>query len=219
VNACPAQPPEDGNLPAAKRHLDLAVSALTDPKPHQTSQGIAWLDPLYTQLVDAIPGTKLERSGVPTSQPPVWIEALELRTEIDTAIAAWEPRWPTIPGDPAQCAEPVAILRLRAIQARKWRPQDTRAIEQIAGNIESWAQAITELLADKRRWHLPAACPQCERHTVYRHDSAGELVRQPALQITVHGCICQHCHATWAPDRFVWLARVLGYELPAGVLE
>jgi hypothetical protein len=54
---------------------------------------------------------------------------------------------------------------------------------------------------------------------VYHRDSAGELVRQPALQIGVWGCECMACRAFWAPDRFVFLARVLGYELPEGVLE
>jgi hypothetical protein len=219
VNACPNHKPSDGSLPAARCHLEYAISALTEPKPIQTEQGIQWLDSLYDQLVEAIPGTKLERSGVPTSQPPVWIDAMELLHEIDTAITAWEPRWPIEPHDPIDDPTPPTILRLRAIQRRKWRPQDVRAIEQIAGAVESWAKAITELLADKPRWHLPAACPACQHHIVYRHDSAGELVRQPALQITIHGCICQHCHAQWAPERFVWLARVLGYELPAGVLE
>jgi predicted RNA-binding Zn-ribbon protein involved in translation (DUF1610 family) len=150
----------------------------------------------------------------------VWIDALELCHEIDTAVSAWEPRWPEIPGDLTQDPPPITILRLRAIQARSWRPQDCRNILQIAEAVKSWATSITELLTDKPRWTLPAACPQCGKKTVYRHDSGGELVRQPALQITTLGCQCQSCRAGWSPDQFVFLAtRLLGYDLPEGVLE
>jgi hypothetical protein len=33
------------------------------------------------------------------------------------------------------------------------------------------------------------------------------------------GCTCQHCGAHWTPDRSLFLCRLLGFELPAGVLE
>jgi hypothetical protein len=221
VNACPAQPP-DGNLPAARRRLEHAISALTEPKPVQTEQGIQWLDSLYDQLVEAIPGTKLERSGVPTSQPPVWIDAMELLHEIDTAITAWEPRWPIEPHDPIDDPTPPTILRLRAIQRRKWRPQDVRSMEQIAGAVESWAKAIQELLSDKPRWHVAAPCPACERRFIYQRDNAGELTRRPALQITPAGCACQNpqCRAEWiGPQQVIMLARTLQCDIPRDVLE
>ncbi|EUA18451.1 putative phage protein [Mycobacterium xenopi 3993] len=61
--------------------------------------------------------------------------------------------------------------------------------------------------------------PGMRKKTVYRRDNAGDLVRQPALQITTQGCVCQHCRTVWGPERFMLLAKVLGYDLPPGVLE
>jgi hypothetical protein len=70
------------------------------------------------------------------------------------------------------------------------------------------------------RQALLGAVPACGATTVYRKDSTGELVRQPALQIVAeHGCTCQACRYTWAPSHYLLLCKVLGFELPAGVLE
>ena len=54
---------------------------------------------------------------------------------------------------------------------------------------------------------------------MYRRDSGGERVRQAALQITTAGCQCMACRHVWTPDKFVFLARVLAFDLPDGVLE
>jgi hypothetical protein len=54
---------------------------------------------------------------------------------------------------------------------------------------------------------------------VYRRDSAGELVRQPALQIVAEqGCTCQACRHCCTPDLYLHLCRVLGFDLPDGVI-
>jgi hypothetical protein len=214
-------PAQDGNLPDARRQLDDAISSLCDPKPQTLHNGtLTWLDSCYVQLQDAIPGSKRDRTGVSASQPPVWVDAMQLKHEIDTAVAIWERPFPALPGDLSHDPEPVTVLRLRVINARSWRPQDVRSILQITEAIASWTENIQQLLTDKPRWTLPAACPQCGKKTVYRHDSSGELVRQPALQIGTMGCQCQNCRAGWSPDQFVFLAtRLLGYDLPEGVLE
>ncbi|GFG74739.1 DUF7341 domain-containing protein [Mycobacterium botniense] len=206
-------------LSDARRQLDYAISALIDPKPQHTGTRIVWLDSLYDQLREAVPGTKRDRTGIAASQPPAWIDALDLLREIDATVAHWEPSWPQNHRNPAGLSTPVTILRLRAIQSRKWRPHDVADIHDKTGAIRKWAERITNMLTDTPVKHLPAACPACGKKTIYRHDSAGELVRQPALQITTAGCVCQHCRTTWGPERFLFLAKVLGYELPAGVLE
>lgn len=206
-------------LSDARRQLDYAISALIDPKPQHTGTGIVWLDPLYEQLRDAVPGSKRDRTGVPTSQPPAWIDALDLLREIDTTVARWEPSWPQNPRDPTELSTPVTIFRLRAIQSRKWRPHDGADIHHKTNTLKTWVERITSLLANTHVKHLPAACPACGKKTVYRRDNAGDLVRQPALQITTQGCVCQHCRTVWGPERFMLLAKVLGYDLPPGVLE
>jgi len=76
------------------------------------------------------------------------------------------------------------------------------------------------LLGDSAGPYVTAPRPACGATTVFCRDSAGELVRQPALQIVAeHGCTCQACNYCWAPAHYLYLARVLGYELPPGVLE
>jgi hypothetical protein len=42
---------------------------------------------------------------------------------------------------------------------------------------------------------------------VYRKDSAGETVRQPALQITTLGCRCMACRHSWSPELHLHLPR------------
>ncbi|AVO21692.1 hypothetical protein I5I01_gp87 [Mycobacterium phage MooMoo] len=215
------QPAEDGNLPAAKTRFANAISALIDPKPANRAlddgtHRIEWLDSLYDQLIDAIPGGQGNATRVPQSSPPICIDATELKQKIDTTTAQWEPR-PNI--DISQETPPIAIIRLKSLEERQWRPQDAKPIEQMATEIEAWCEAIKGLLNPAPRWHLPNPCPACNKAVVYRRNSAEEVVRQPALQIGAAGCVCQNCHTTWGPEYFQHLAKVLGYELPAGVLE
>lgn len=210
---------DERSLPQARRELHDAVCDLANPRPEYTDAGTVWLDSLYLQLQGAVPGEKQQRSGVARSQPPAWIDAIDTLRDIDRTVTGWEPRWPAIPGDLATDPEPPTVLRLRIINERTWRPQDTAEVKKIAAKIRWWVDHITTLLADTHVKHISAACPACGKTTVYRKDSAGELVRQPALQITTMGCVCQACRASWSPDLYLHLARVLGYDLPAGVLE
>ena len=213
------QPDQDTNLPAARRELHDAVTALINARPMMTDSETVWLDSLYLQLQGAVPGEKQHRSGVARSQPPAWIDAIDTLRDIDCTVTGWEPRWPAIPGDLMGDPEPPTVLRLRIINARTWRPQDTPEVKKIGAKIQSWVDHITDLLTDTHVKHISAPCPACGKQTVYRKDSGGELVRQPALQITTMGCVCQACRASWSPDLYLHLARVLGYDLPAGVLE
>jgi hypothetical protein len=134
---------------------------------------------------------------------------VDLRNEIDVAVEAWQPAFTGVPP---------SVGRLRCIQTRRWRPQDTRQIEQIANAVRAWADAVDALLNPPRHWTLPSPCPSCNTAIVYRRDSGGEMIRQPALQIDPEGCFCTKCRAHWTPDKFVFLARVLG-SLPENVLE
>ena len=109
---------------------------------------------------------------------------------------------------------------MRALAARSWRPQDTRRFEQIAARVESWAIAVQSLLSPISVKQLSAPCPACGAKTAFRRDSAGERVRVPALQlVTEIGCTCLVCRHTWGPELYLYLARVLGFQTPAGVIE
>lgn len=205
------QPTEDGNLPAALRSLEHAIWRLIDPQTTHINGETLTGPSLYVQLWDAVAGEQSNTGtgGGSKSRPPFWTDAYDLRQEIDTALEIWQPAYTGVPP---------SVGRLKLIRTRPWRPQDVRCIEQITAAVESWTLAIQELMNPTPKWSLPNPCPACGRAIVYRRDAGGELVRQPALKLGVDGCHCQHCRATWAPDKFVFLARVLG-NLPANVLE
>lgn len=217
-----SQPIEtDGNLPAARNKLSNAISALIDPKPthRQLDDGtnrIEWMDSLYDQLADAVPGGQGNATRVPQSSPPMCIDAVDLMRKIESATAEWEPR-PNI--DVSAATPPIVVIRLQAIDKRQWRPQDTSLVESIAADIESWNTEIRSLLNPAKRWTLPNPCPACDTAIVYRRNSSDEIVRKPALDLGPTGCVCLNCHTTWAPEYFQHLAKVLGYSLPSGVLE
>lgn len=206
---------QDGNLPAARTRLQDAISAAIDPKPEHIDGQTHWLDPLYTQIRAAV---ACMRKGASThafgSQPPGWVDAMDLLRDIDHQTIAWEPRRQLYPYHPIIDTP----MRLQVIEKQAWRPQDVTTMDTISGWLEGWAKRVDKLFAPEPVKHLASPCPACGTRWVYRED-AGEMVRQPALQITTHGCTCQKCRHVWAPEYFTHLARVLGYELPEGVLE
>jgi hypothetical protein len=110
--------------------------------------------------------------------------------------------------------------RLAALAGASWRPQDTGLVTDMTHIVDGWCESIIHLLDPESVKHISAACPSCGRAFVHRKDSAGETVRTPALKVvTNQGCTCQACDATWAPDRYMFLCRLLGFALPEGVLE
>ena len=211
------QPAPDGDLPGTLRHLGDAVSRLVDPKPQTVGGSIHWAESFYQQLCDAIPGTQGTRSAVPQSSPPLNLDASELKQEIDSGAARWIPK-PHIDG--ADINPPwITVLRLHELEKQKLRPQDCSLLESMTERISGWVVQIHRLLYPEPQWTLPNCCPACNVAVVHRRNSAGEVVRQPALQIGANGCKCLSCHAEWGPALFQHLANVLGYELPTGVLE
>lgn len=200
----------DGALQPALSRLEDMVYALVEPTHRYIAGKWCTAPSLYMQLWDATAASVGEYGGVARSLPPVWIDSVQLRIEIDTAVEAWHPQLAGVPP---------TVGRLRGLTKRNWRPQDTRGIEQIADACEGWVKDINTLLDPPPRWTLPAACPRCMVAVVRRKDSGGELVRQPALQLSAGGCRCIACQAFWPPLQFTFLASLLGYEKPLGVVD
>lgn len=222
------QPQHD--LPAARRRLDNAISALIDPKPHTIHRDdgtthTQWLDPLYTQLQDAVAGQTGERSGGPTTTP-IWADILDILNHINHTITQWHPQHPLIDANNPQ---PPAVLRLHALAQQTWSIEDTPHITTIATTLEQFATTITTKLTPEPVIYLmapppnkgAASCTACGTQYVWRKDPSdnNKPKRQPALKVTKDGCHCQSCKATWEPGALRLLAAALGYPLPAGVLE
>lgn len=197
----------DGNIVAAKKVLGRAVQRLTAPKRHMTTN--RWAPSLYQQLVDDAAGAQGETHTPAKSLPPLWIDNLQLRAEIDRQAAVWCPVQGSTPD------------RLNRLAWRQWRPQDTELVTGMSARVESWCESIQALLFPEQRVFVHgAACPSCGKRTCYRRDSAGDVVRQPTLKLVAdQGCTCQACGAFWGPERYLFLCRLLGFELPEGVLE
>jgi len=201
---------DERTLPDAVDRLHAAVSGLIDPtKEMHAGQVLAGPSP-YEHLLAEVPASMSGdglMGGVARSRPNVWCDALDLKLEIDSRTKSMQPKGDSTPG------------RLRLLASRRWRPQDCRLVADQADEIGSWAISIRGLLEPEHVKQITAPCPSCGTRYVYRKH-AGETVRQAALQmVAATGCTCQNCKATWTPDRYLWLCRLIGLDLPAGILE
>lgn len=198
----------DGNITAAKTRLDHAIRRLCAPQTLVHYNTTLSAPSLYDTLATNLAARQGDTRTPAQSLPPLWVDAMQLRAEIDTTVRRWRPVKATTP------------QRLTSLAEKPWRPMDTDEVTSMARQVSSWCDSIVNLLDPEHRKFINAACPSCGKSTVYKRDTAGETVRQPALVvITQVGATCQHCEAHWSPDRYLFLCRLLGFELPAGVLE
>jgi hypothetical protein len=198
----------DGNITAAATKLTRAVDRLCKPRMAVYHDQTRYALSLYRQLESDLAGTQGDTRTPAKSLPPLWIDAAQLRIDMDSQTRSWCPKEQGIP------------QRLGNLSAKTWRPQDTDLVTEMARMVDMWCETILHLLDPESVKHITAACPSCGRSFVYRRDSAGESVRQPALKVVTNvGASCQHCDAHWAPDRYMFLCRLLGFDLPEGVLE
>jgi len=198
----------DGPIQSATHKLSHAISTLIDMQHHQLDTASTYLDSRYDQLRDSLAGTNcLEKSGG-QARLPIWCDALDLITEIDTTVTAWTLKW----------VQPAASTRTRLahLDTRKWRPQDCDHVQTMTADLERWSHHIDRLLNPVIVKEVTACCPACGARYHWR-DHAGERVRIAALQVTIAGhSSCLVCHTSWPP---LFLLRLLDGQLPPGVLE
>ena len=224
--------PKTPDLPAARRNLDYAISALIDPKPETVARDdgtttITWLDSLYDQLCDAVDAQKSTGwSQVGGNTTPIWAAALDQLDKIKKAVKDWWPEWPN--PDPINPTDPT-ILRLQLLAQATWTVEDADHVNHIARRIETLTNEIREKLTPEPVIYLmapgerkgAAACTACGTDYVWVKDAGdnNRRVRQPALKVTKYGCVCQECGASWQPGQLRVLAAALGYPLAEGLLE
>jgi predicted RNA-binding Zn-ribbon protein involved in translation (DUF1610 family) len=198
----------DGNIQAARTKLTEAVDRLTKPRMAVYHDKTCWALSLYRQLQADLAGTQGDSRTPAKSLPPLWIDAVQLLGDMDSETRAWYPKERGVPA------------RLGALSATSWRPQDTDKVTAIASTVEAWCETIINLIDPKAQMHITAPCPSCGKAIVYRRDSGGDLVRQEALKWTPNaGFQCQACKASWSPEQTLFFAKLLGIDLPSGVLE
>ena len=200
---------DESTLPAAVDDLHRAVGELVDPIKRLVGGTVLAGPSPYEDLLAEIPASTSGDSfrGVAKSRPVVWVDALDLRIEIDSRTAQLHPDGQDTP------------QRLRGLAAKRWRPQDTRKVRDAATEIASWRVSIRALTDPERVKTISAPCPACGRRWHYRQN-AGETVRVPTLQLVIEtGCRCLACGVFYPPDRYLWLVKLLGFDTPAGVVD
>ena len=194
----------DGPLTLTQRRLTDAVSALADPAPVCVGGGIyRWSDSVYTQLRQALQGGRaplVRHACAHRARSPCRTDVLTLLIEIDTTVGRWQPHGKS------------TVERLHELAGRGWRPQDCGLLDGYCDRLRYWSLTGTELLGATPRVFLRVPCPRCGAWFAYRCDSSGERVRARALRVSEAGCRCQACGAFWPPERFEWLARLLGCD-------
>lgn len=225
---------EDGQLRPALQALEDAISMLIDPRQQFNDGKRYWTDSWYDQLIDACPGAQGQHHNPHAgSVVPFWVDAVELRQEIDSAVGRFQKDPGPFDGDLSAQRPPTpeTVRRLRLILKRGFRPQDCRIIYDIVDACKDWVTRIDDKLNpvpmrtlwdadDSKKW---AACPQCGANDVWVHDPAshdGKPIRKPALEMDPSGftkCANKHCRAEWSAP-FI-LCGMLGYDLPAGMEE
>ena len=199
----------DGNIAAAHDKLTRATERLCNERVGVYHDTHRFAPSLYDTLAGDLAGTQGDNKTPAKSLPPLWIDATQLKADIDTQARRWTPRCRATTPD-----------RMTMLVRKTWRPQDTAHVTGMTRQINSWCDKIINLIDPEHVKHISAPCPSCGKATVWRRDSAGETVRQPALRVVINlGCTCQSCDAHWAPDRYLWLCKLLGFDLPEGVLE
>ena len=196
---------EDGALPIAKRRLSDCVHALADPQPQWVDGVCRWQGSVYDRLRVELAGTAAtQRRQVHASRLPCHSGILALLVEVDGVVRSWDPDGKD------------TTSRLHALVDRGWRPQDCEVLDGYVATIERWVLAGTELLAPVPVVYLRQPCPRCGQQFTHRRDSAGELVNVRALKVSENGCTCLGRGASWPPERFHFLAALLGCApLPA----
>lgn len=199
---------EESTLPDAVDQLYRAVGDLVDEQKQYVQGRVRVAPSWWDRLTEAVAATGLKDGtsrAVAKSRPLCWSDALDLKVRIEDRAKSW------IGGDSVPA-------RLRALASRRWRPQDTEAVQGIAAEVQSWRLSITALVEPARVKTIAAACPSCGQRWAYRN-FAGENVRNPALQVVADaGCTCQCCRSFWPPENYLFLVRLLGFEQPAGIV-
>jgi hypothetical protein len=150
---------------------------MTEPKVERVDGRVVIGPGLYEQVQTMVAGMQGTGNGhAARSMPPIWIEAVDIVNDIDTALMAWQVGLPELPR-PRPRFVSGAAQRIRELGKRSWRPQDTKTLEKITAALVGWAKP-------PRKLHIAAACPACGATTVKRTDSGGERVNLPALQMT-----------------------------------
>ena len=200
----------------ATSELDTAINRIVGPKwvpvnrcttpthkPHCACGGTqnTFQPSTYHQLKeDAGQTDQTGDRGQAKSRPPLWVDAIDWITSIDTLATQLAP---TTGGDTTNKLNTLATTTFAPEQA-DWVYASARALAALALSGETLIEGN-----HIRKLDVVAPCPQCEQSLIHRKDTGGDIVRKAALQLTVNGCQCIACGARWDKDHLHFLADLL----------
>lgn len=203
----------DGNIALARKKLSEAIRDLIDRQPKTLIRDngrmeLHHLPSRYQHLEDSLGGQNVTEKSGGQARLPLWADAADLIRDIDTTIVTWTAPYP---GD--------TVTALTAIDQQTYRPQDCDMLGDWTRQINGWIHRIDQLLNPEPTKEVLANCPACGSRYHYRRH-AGEQIREAALQVTgATGCTCLCCKTNWGPHQYLFLIKLIGAELPDGVLE
>lgn len=198
--------------------FDVAIDQLTQPgqvridRDNGTST-TANTACLLDQLAEFVaPGG--EHSGAATvagSKPPVALGTLALIAEIGVEMR----RALAVLGE-ARHALLTDQLHAWAGHADQWQHTDPGYLAYAADRAAGWVRNARALVEPKTRYPLRGkTCPACLAAIVHVwSDDYADYVRRPALEVDTDRveAVCLACRATWNPDLWEQLARVLDQQ-------
>lgn len=180
------------------REFADAAHALAEPTPVWGGGICRWQESIYDRLRSALTAKSQRATVAAGSRLPCRIDVLSLLHDIDTTTAVW---WP----DAHNTRD-----RLAKMREQHWTPQDVERLTAYTTKLQQWTAGGAELLGDRMTSiALRKPCPSCGQLWTHRRAGA-ENVRCYALRASDTGAQCLACNATWTPDQYRFLARLLG---------
>lgn len=143
------------------------------------------------------------------SRSPVAMAALILWTEIRESLNTTHI---SITGTDAPAMTPETKLELWVQHAA--RSTDDAVPARCLQAVNSWANAIQDLLNPVPSIEINGPCPACKQPHVWTLED-GERIRNTALTATTTEAKCRACHAEWSSTEFDELATSISQEQAA----
>lgn len=187
-----------------REHRTLHIDAVTSKATYPIEFSL--FDQLSLEPASGRRGSAGAGSG---SRSPVAMAALILWTEIRESLHT---TLISITGTDAPALTPETKLELWVNHAA--RSTDDEVPERCLQAVNSWANAIQDLLNPTPNIEINGPCPNCNQTHAWTLND-GERIRNTALTATTAEAKCRSCHGEWPSTEFEQLATSISQEQAA----